>query len=145
VIVVYFASKRDSFYSIAIWSTIVILFISIILNFSVTLVNLLWGLLSFLAVGFLIWIWFSTGYRIENETIRINNGPFKRQINIKDINRISKRRSLLATPSLSIDRLVLHYGKYGEMLLSPKDESEFIELLLTKNPQIKVNVKVTDD
>ena len=122
-----------------------ILFISIILNFSVTLFNIFWGLLSLLVIGFLIWIWFATGYRIENETIRINNGPFKRQVNIKDINRISKRSNLLATHSLSIDRLVLHYGKYGEMLLSPKDESEFIELLLTKNPQIKVNVKITDD
>ncbi|MCZ2260829.1 PH domain-containing protein [Sporosarcina sp. G11-34] len=70
--------------------------------------------------------------------------PLKWRVKIQDINSISKRRSLLATPSLSINRLVLHYGKYGEMLLSPKDESEFIELLLTKNPQIKLNEKVSD-
>ena len=121
-----------------------ILFLSIVLNFSLTLFNLLWGLLSLLAIGFLILIWFGTGYRIENETIKIKNGPFKWMVKIQDINSISKRRTLLATPSLSIDWLVLHYGKYGEMLLSPKDESEFIELLLTKNPQIKLNEKVSD-
>ncbi len=139
MIIIFFASKKDSLYSLAVWGTIVILFFSIILNFSLTLFNFFWGLIGLIAIGFLIWIWFGTGYRIENETIKIKNGPFKWMVHIQDINSISKRKSLLATPSLSVDRLVLHYGKYGEMLLSPKAESEFIELLLTKNPQIKLD------
>ena len=121
-----------------------ILFFSIILNFSLTLFNLFWVLIGLIAIGFLIWVWFGTGYRIENETIKIKNGPFKWMVNIQDINSISKRKSLLATPSLSVDRLVLHYGKYGEMLLSPKGESEFIELLLTKNPQIKLDETISN-
>ena len=144
MITIFFASKRDSFYSIAVWGTIVILFLSIILNFSLALFNLFWGLIGLVAIGFLVWIWFGTSYRIENETIKIKNGPFKWMVKIQDINSISKRRSLLATPSLSVDRLVLHYDKYGEMLLSPKDESEFIELLLTKNTQIKLSEKISD-
>ncbi|MHA6260570.1 PH domain-containing protein [Sporosarcina sp. CAU 1771] len=139
MVTIFFASKRDSFYFIAVWGTILILLISILLTFSFTFFNLLWGLLSLLAIGFLIWIWFGTGYQIENETIQIKNGSFKWIVKIHDINRISKRRSLLATPSLSMDRLVVHYGTYGEMLLSPKDEAEFIDLLLTKNPQIELN------
>ena len=144
MITIFFASKRDSFYSIAVWGTIVILFLSIILNFSLALFNLFWGLIGLVAIGFLVWIWFGTSYRIESETIKIKNGPFKWMVKIQDINSISKRRSLLATPSLSVDRLVLHYDKYGEMLLSPKDESEFIELLLTKNTQIKLSEKISD-
>lgn len=144
VITICFPSKRDRFYSIAVWGTIVILLLSIILNFSFAIFNLIWGLIGLVAIGFLIWIWFGTSYGIENETIIIKNGPFKSMVKIQDINSISKRRTLLATPSLSIDRLVLHYGKYGEMLLSPKDESEFIELLLIKNPQIKLKDKVSD-
>lgn len=144
MITIFFASKRDSFYSIAVWGTIVILFLSIILNFSLALFNLFWGLIGLVAIGFLVWIWFGTSYRIESETIKIKNGPFKWMVKIQDINSISKRRSLLATPSLSVDRLVLHYDKYGEMLLSPKDESEFIELLLTKNTQIKLSEKISE-
>ena len=88
-----------------------------------------------------MWIWFGTNYRIKEETIKIKNGPFKWSVKIQDIEKISKRRSLLATPALSVDRLVLHYGKYGEMSISPKAESEFIELLLTKNPLIKISEK----
>jgi hypothetical protein len=144
VITIFFASKRDSFYSIAVWGTIAILFFSIILNFSLALFNLFWGLIGLVAIGFLVWIWFGTSYRIENETIKIKNGPFKWMVKIQDINSISKRRSLLATSSLSVERFVLHYDKYGEMLLSPKAESEFIELLITKNSQIKLRGKVSD-
>lgn len=137
----FFASKKDSLYTIAVWGTTVILFLSIILNFTLTSFNLLWGLIGFTAIGLLMWIWFGTGYRIVNETIIIKNGPFKSIVRVEDINSISKRKSLLATPSLSVDRLVLHYGKYGEMLLSPENETEFIELLLTENPQIKLDAK----
>jgi len=65
--------------------------------------------------------------------------PFTSEVNIHDIKRISKRKSLLATPALAVDRLVLHYGTYNEIQISPKDESKFINLLLTKNPQIKID------
>lgn len=139
--IIFFASKKDSLYLLVVWGTIMIIFLSIILNFSLTLFNLFLALIGLIAIGLLIWICFGTGYRIENETIK--NGQLKWTVNILDINSISKRKSLLATPSLSVDRLVLHHGKYGEMLLSPKNESKFIELLLTKNPKIKVDEKTS--
>ncbi|WP_405097096.1 PH domain-containing protein [Oceanobacillus sp. FSL H7-0719] len=136
---IFFSSKKDSLYSLAIWGTIAILFFSIILNFSLSIFNIIWILIGVITIGFLIWVWFGTGYRIENEVIKIQNGPFKWKVSIQDINSISKRKSILATPALSVERLVLHYGRYGEMQLSPKAKSEFIELLLTKNPQIKLD------
>ena len=143
MIKIFFTSKKDIIYFLAVWGTIILVFLSIIFNFSLTVFNLFWGLIGLIAIGLLIWIWFGTGYRIENETIKIQNGPFKWKISIKEINSISKRKSLLATPALSVDRLVLQYGKYGDMLLSPKNECEFIELLLTKNSQIKLDEKIS--
>jgi len=38
-----------------------------------------------------------------------------------------------------MNRIILRYGTYGEILISPKNEAEFIDLLLTKNPQIKLD------
>ncbi|WP_438313148.1 PH domain-containing protein [Sporosarcina sp. FA9] len=96
-----------------------------------------------MAVGLLVWMWFGTGYRIGNVTIKIENGPFRSKVTINEIKKISKRRSLLATPALSVGRLVLQCGKYNEILLSPKNENKFIELLLTKNPQIKIDEKIS--
>lgn len=113
-------------------------FLSIIFSFSLTVFSLFWGFFGLITIGFLLWIWFGTGYLIEDEKIKIKNGPFKWKVKIQDINSISKKKSLLATPALSVERLVLHYGKYGKMLLSPKNEKEFFELLLAKNPQIKL-------
>ncbi len=138
VIYIYFTSKKDFIYFLAVWGTIVLIFLSITLDFSVTVFHFLWGVIGLLTIGFLIWIWFGTGYRIENKTINIQNGPFKWKVTIEEINSISKRKSLLATPALSVDRLVLQHGKYNDMLLSPKNECEFIKLLLAKNPHIQL-------
>ncbi len=123
---------------LAVWGTVVIVLLSIIFSFSLTVFSLFWGFIGLISIVFLLWIWFGTGYRIEDEKIQIKNGPFKWRVKIQDINSISKRKSLLATPALSVERLVLQYGKYNEMLLSPKNEKEFVELLLAKNPQIKL-------
>jgi hypothetical protein len=142
VLPIFFSSKKDILYSLAVWGTAVIVLLFVILDFSLTIFGLFWVFIGLLSIGFLMWIWFGTGYQIENDTIKIQNGPFKYKINIVEINRISKRKSVLATPALSVDRLALHYGKYGEMLISPKNEMEFTEILLTKNPQIKVDEKI---
>ncbi|MDY0395652.1 PH domain-containing protein [Virgibacillus halophilus] len=107
-------------------------------SFSLTAFGVIVGIIGLMAIGFLLWIWFGTGYRIENKVIKIKNGPFRWEIAIQDINSIGKTKSLMATPALSVDRLALRYGKYGEMLLSPKNEKVFIEMLLAKNPQIKL-------
>jgi len=92
-----------------------------------------------MGIGLLIWVWFGTNYRIENEFIQIKYGPFNERIAIQDITNISKKKSILITPALAMDRIVLRYGKYGELLISPKNEDEFIDLLLTKNPAIRID------
>lgn len=138
MIKIFYTSKKDVLYFLAVWGTVVIVLLSIIFSFSLTVFSLFWGFIGLISIVFLLWIWFGTGYRIEDEKIQIKNGPFKWRVKIQDINSISKRKSLLATPALSVERLVLQYGKYNEMLLSPKNEKEFVELLLAKNPQIKL-------
>ena len=141
MLTIFFAPKKDRSYTVIVWSTTVILLLSMTFSFSSGSSTIFEVLISLLVFGLLMWIWFGTNYRIKEETIKIKNGPFKWTVKIQDIEKISKRRSLLATPALSVDRLVLHYGKYGEMSISPKAESEFIELLLTKNPLIKISEK----
>jgi len=140
---IFFASKKDLIYFSVVWFAIILILSSIIINFSLSVFNLLWGFIGSLTLGLLVWIWFGTGYRIEDETINIENGPFKSKVSINEINMISKRRNLLATPALSLDRLVLQCGKYNEILLSPKNEKEFINLLLIKNPRIKLDETIT--
>lgn len=140
---IYFTSKKDMIYFLAVWGTALLMFLSVIFNLSFTVLDLLWGLIGSLSIGFMAWIWFKTGYRIDAKTIHIQNGPFKTTVSISDMKRMSTRKSLLATPALAMDRLVLHYGTYGEIQVSPKDAHGFITLLLAQNPQIQLTEELS--
>jgi len=133
---VFFTSKKDVFYSLICWGTIIFASLAIIFNFSLNVLPIFSAILGLLAIGLLIWVWFGTNYIVEDKCIQIKYGPFKEKVSIQDINVIGKRKSILITPALAIDRVLLRYGRYGEILISPKNENEFIDLILTKNPRI---------
>lgn len=63
---------------------------------------------------------------------------------IRDIKKISKKKNFLAAASLAIDRLELRYGRYGSVFVSPKEEYEFIKILLNKSPEIQMDDKLSE-
>ena len=92
----------------------------------------------------LIWSWFTTGYKVEDEQIIITYGPMKKRISIKDIRKISKTKNPLAAPALSFDRIEILYGSDFETeLVSPKNKQQFISLLKSMNPQIEIEKSIT--
>jgi hypothetical protein len=115
------------------------------LSFTSAKFSLIGGLIGFIIIGLLIWTWFGTGYRIENEMIIVKCGPYKRKINIQEINKIGKNKSIWSAPALAVDRLAIHYGRYDGVLIAPKNESEFILLLLDKNPNIEVDEELSNN
>lgn len=137
----YFISKQDAFYSVAIWGAIAVAFLTMIfpvlLTFNISSFVLL--VLGLMIIVWLIWIWFSTGYFVENNTLIIQGGPIKQTVDIQEIKKITKEKSILSAAALSIDRLQMQYGNYKYALVSPKQEYEFIKLLLSKNPQIQID------
>ena len=141
----YFVSKKDITYFLVIWGTIAISSSIVIIPiiYATSIFHLLWVLLGLLIIAFFIWLWFGSGYKIENGTIKIEHGPIKDTIKIQDIKRISKKKSFLAAASLAIDRLELRYGRYGSVFVSPKKEYEFIRLLLSKSPEIQMDKELS--
>lgn len=104
-----------------------------------SILNFILFFLGLIIISWLIWIWFSTGYFIKNNTLNIQAGPLKQAVDIQEIKNITKEKSVLAAASLTIDRMVIQYGTYGYVRISPKKEYEFIKLLLSKNPQIQID------
>ncbi|MCA0983460.1 PH domain-containing protein [Halobacillus yeomjeoni] len=140
----YFPSKKDAWFIAMFWGFI--LFIVFIYVFGTDPVGLqfiayksIWGyILSGSIIALLLWIWFKTGYLLESGVLKIQSGPFKRKINIDDIYRVNKLKSLFTAPALSVDRIVILYGNNHEIIISPKNEKEFLELLLKVNPNIEL-------
>lgn len=141
MIKIYFVSKKDALYFFCIWGTITLLFLSITLPFSLTVLHVIWGLIGCITIGCLIWVWFGTGYRIENETVKIQTGPLKWTVNIQDIKKVRKKKSMWSAPALAVNRLEIQYGSYDWILVAPKREEEFIRILLNKNSQIDMDEK----
>ncbi|ALC91608.1 hypothetical protein AM500_18820 [Bacillus sp. FJAT-18017] len=136
----YFPSKKDIWLYPIYWCCIVVCFTPLLIGED-------YGALFFLRpLAILLgWCWFTTGYKVSEETLIIQYGPIKKKIPIKDIRRIRKSKNPLSAPALSLDRLEISYGSgygFGMALISPKDKQSFVSLLKSKNPQIEVDTKI---
>ncbi|RDU36077.1 hypothetical protein DRW41_15955 [Neobacillus piezotolerans] len=129
----YFPSKKDVWVTLIIWLSILVCFLPLFskANGAPTI--------TVPIAGFLLWLWFSTGYTVEGGMLIVRSGPFKRKIPIKEIEKVKQSNSLLASYALSIRRLELRFSKYGLVYVSPKDEEGFIKSLKEVNPSIRIN------
>lgn len=141
----FFASKKDMLYFILMWGTFSLLFVITIQSWMSDGFHIIRDVLMISIMVFIMFGWFRTGYQIDNETIKIQSGLFHIKVNIQDIRKITKEKSVLAGASLAIDRIVLHFDNYKQHQISPKKEAEFIELLLNQNPNIELDNKLLDN
>src|SRR3569832_713959 len=63
------------------------------------------GISIALGMGLPWWITLTTEYRVTTGFLDIRSGPFHWQVPLRQINSISKTRSALSSPALSLDRL----------------------------------------
>ena len=92
-----------------------------------------------LAVGTVLplWVLAATRYRVEGDDLLIRSGPMRWRIAVGDIRSIEPTRSWLSSPALSLDRLRIHYGRAGHVMVSPRDKDAFMQALLRRNPRIR--------
>lgn len=71
----------------------------------------------------------------------IKPGVLVRQnIEIESIREIENTSTILSSPAISFDRIVIRYGIYDETMISPKDKTAFTQLLKDRNHSIVVNI-----
>ena len=94
------------------------------------------GLLTLL-FAFILHMFFKTRYIIDENKLKIKCGfiPYK-PIDIATIKEIARTKSIISSPAPSFDRIVIKYGKYDEIIISPKDKQNFVKDLLKINPKI---------
>ena len=98
------------------------------------------GLLT-LIFAFILHLFFNTQYTIDNKKLKIKCGIFSYDhIDIEKIKEISKTNSIRTSPAPSFDRIEIKYGKYKEIIISPKDKKSFVNDLKKVNSNIKNNI-----
>jgi hypothetical protein len=130
-----FESKKDLWIGLFIWVAMIWAFISVLFT-----PGLMIKIVMVLALIFTSWIWFGTNYEILDGTLKVQCGPFKSIIPIKDIKSIKKTNNPLSSAALSLDRLDIRYGRSGMILISPKDRDGFIETVTRENGNIEIKI-----
>ena len=90
---------------------------------------------------FILSITLKTNYIFDPTTLICRSGFIKKQIEYSEIKKVTTNTTLFVglKLSLSIKGIVIHYGKYEEIFISPQEQEKFLEMLQEKNPTISIN------
>lgn len=80
-------------------------------------------------IGFLVWIFLRTNYTLDDRDLIVRSGPLTWRIPVSEITSVEKAAGFLrarSSPALSMDRLVVRYGKGRKLMISPADQEKFL-------------------
>ena len=94
-----------------------------------------------LTILFIAYLFVTTNYTIYNQQTLIVKSGFlmNKKIDINSITKISKTNNPISSPALSLDRIEIFYNKYDSVIISPKNEQEFIQDLQKINSSIIID------
>ena len=103
--------------------------------------EMIWScFLMLLVSGFLLWCYYGTYYELTQTHLKYYCGPIRGHIEIKEIREIIKEKTLWVglKPATARKGLIIKYGKYDEIYISPESNDEFISHILAINDAIKI-------
>lgn len=123
----------------------ILFFICTIVGINIILMLLLksWAGLAILLLLalFIFHIFRNTFYTIAGSQLHIKSGVvYNSVIEISHIKKINRTNNILSAPSLSFDRIEIHYNKFDTVIISPERREEFIDDLKKINPGIVTNL-----
>jgi len=91
--------------------------------------------------GFVLHMFLNTTYKIEKGKLYKKCGFFNyNPVNIGEMKKVSKSSNIISSPAASFDRIEITYGKFDELIISPKHKTKFVEDLQKINPGIINNL-----
>jgi len=96
---------------------------------------------TILLIGFFVWVWTTTFYTIDKESLVVKSGPFHWQIQIADIKIIRLNQNTVGgiiKPTLSWNCIEIEFGKHKTISISPENQDRFINILRDINNQIEI-------
>jgi hypothetical protein len=81
-----------------------------------------------LAIAFIVSLMLGTYYMVDGDTLIIRSGPVRFKVSVSQIESVKASRSLLSSPAMSLDRLLIRYGK-RRILVSPEDKTGFLKAI----------------
>lgn len=96
-----------------------------------------------LPLAFILHLLFKTEYNIDETNLNIKSSfVIDTNIDITTIKEISKTKSIISSPAPSFDRIKIKYGKFDEIIISPKNKVSFVKDLTNINPEIITKIAI---
>ena len=95
-------------------------------------------------LGLPVWIFLTTQYEITSDTLRVQAGPLRQQVPLKEITHVSTSRSWESAPALSLKRIRITFANGRTVLISPDDERGFLATLAQAGVKAAKGVSPTD-
>lgn len=89
--------------------------------------------------GFIAWIWLSTNYTLDGPELIVRSGPFSWRIPLAEIDAVEKPTGFVrsgSSPALSMDRLLVRYGKGKKLMISPAEKQAFLKDLAARGVKL---------
>ena len=143
--VIRFESKRDLTFPL-VWGFVFIIYsiIGITILYHGGSISDLYVLIAvFLGLGVLFFaIIITTYYTIGSEMLTCHMLGFKKRIKIQEIRKIESQKGMYAGLKMNTawKGIVIGYGKWDEILISPAEPEKFAEALVSQNPAIQINL-----
>jgi hypothetical protein len=105
-----------------------------------TVNGILVGEIAIAVIGlFIVYTYVYTSYVVTDDNkLKIRSGfLYNQEIYIKSIKKVRPTKNHRASPALSSDRLEISYNRYGRVVVSPNNKTEFIRELKVVNPRIR--------
>ena len=90
------------------------------------------------SIGLIAWIFATTAYRLTNHELLVFLGPLWVRVPLAQIQRITRTRSVLSAPALSLDRLEIAWGNGQTVVISPNDHAAFFATAAAPAPQAQL-------
>jgi hypothetical protein len=106
-----------------------------------TVNGILVGEIAIALIGlFIVYTYVYTSYVVTDDNkLKIRSGfLYNQEIYIKSIKKVRPTKNHRASPALSSDRLEISYNRYGRVVVSPNNKTEFIRELKVVNPRIRI-------
>ena len=137
-----FSSRKDLLVYLLFFGSITIMIVPVfyLLSEDINTTGLILLAVILGIIGFLLWIIYGTGYELKEDLLLYHSGPIKGKIKISTIHTIVKGKTLWVgfKPATAKYGLIIQYGKYDQIYISPKTNEQFIAEILKQNPEIKI-------
>ena len=138
-----FKSRKDSLFKSVMIAIVALLFFILylcLLENTTTTDGVISIIITSLVLCLLLWIFFGTSYKLTSTTLNYKSGPIKGNVPIVEIHQIIKGKTLWVglKAATACKGLIIKYGKYNELYISPETNDSFIKEILTHKSTIEI-------